>query len=337
MTPLLGTKTPSAPVGNKSGGDRRAARSLLSCALWRGMGRLWRGMGGMGRTPSRYPHTVRTGNRAFRVFTKHETRDKALAWREARGALWAGANSEVFTRHETRDTRHGFFSNHGLFAVSAGPQASRGGCTKRCVNEWKEVYLNPETRITTFSESRLGSRPGISHYFPQCVGKIRISPCRQSSASAHAARSLLSCALWCGTGRLWRGMGGILPLSSVPAQVRCSRGSPWQKPRVAPRAARIAPRSTLRPADKERPWSILDIFDRGATQFRRDASPLNLHVSPRGEAKCVRGPSGLGASRAEEKGASRLARAGVLDGTSSTASKRNEVLAVVSRASADRW
>ena len=39
----------------------------------------------------------------------------------------------------------------------------------------------------------------------------------------------------------------------------------------------------------------------------------SLHVSPRGEAKCVRGPSGRGASRAEEKGASRLARAGVLE------------------------
>ena len=47
MTPLLGTKTPSALVGAKSGGDTRAARSLLSCALWRGMGRIWRGMGGM--------------------------------------------------------------------------------------------------------------------------------------------------------------------------------------------------------------------------------------------------------------------------------------------------
>ena len=39
----------------------------------------------------------------------------------------------------------------------------------------------------------------------------------------------------------------------------------------------------------------------------------SLHFSPRGEAKCVRGPSGLGASRAEEKGASRLACAGVLE------------------------
>ena len=39
----------------------------------------------------------------------------------------------------------------------------------------------------------------------------------------------------------------------------------------------------------------------------------SLHVSPRGEAKWVRGPSGLGASRAEEKGASRMARAGMLE------------------------
>ena len=44
----------------------------------------------------------------------------------------------------------------------------------------------------------------------------------------------------------------------------------WQpvlKSRVAPRAAR-------RLADKARRGSILDIFDRGATQFSRDASPL---------------------------------------------------------------
>ena len=42
------------------------------------------------------------------------------------------------------------------------------------------------------------------------------------------------------------------------------------------------------------------------------AFPDSLLFPPHGEAKCVRGPSGLGTSRAEEKGASRLARAGVL-------------------------
>ena len=42
------------------------------------------------------------------------------------------------------------------------------------------------------------------------------------------------------------------------------------------------------------------------------AFPDSLLFPPPGEAKCVRGPSGLGASRAEEKGASLLARAGML-------------------------
>ena len=48
-------------------------------------------------------------------------------------------------------------------------------------------------------------------------------------------------------------------------------------------------------------------------KFHAAVERVNLLFSPCGEAKCVRGPSGLGASRAEEKGASRLARAGVLE------------------------
>ena len=51
MTPLLGTKTPSAPVGDKSGGERRAARAA-----------------------------------AFQAFTKHETRDPRHGFSLARGA-----------------------------------------------------------------------------------------------------------------------------------------------------------------------------------------------------------------------------------------------------------
>ena len=69
----------------------------------------------------------------FRVFTKPETRDPAIA----RRAASASANFQVFTKHETRNTRH-------------------------------------ETRITAFM-----------------------------------LLSLLSCALWSGMGRLWRGMGGM--------------------------------------------------------------------------------------------------------------------------------
>ena len=58
----------------------------------------------------------------------------------------------------------------------------------------------------------------------------------------------------------------------------------------------------------------------------RPASPL---FSPNGEVKCMRGAS--------VRGARRLTSAGVLDSTLSTASKRNEGLACLSRASVGRW
>ena len=70
MTPLLGTKTSSAPVENAPAGDDKAAQVT-----------------------------------SFQVFTRPETQATALAWREAQ----AGASSEVFTKHETRNTKHGFF------------------------------------------------------------------------------------------------------------------------------------------------------------------------------------------------------------------------------------
>ena len=59
------------------------------------------------------------------------------------------------------------------------------------------------------------------------------------------------------------------------------------------------------------------------------AEDLNPHFSSRGEAKCVRGAS--------VRGARRLTSAGVLDSTLSTASKRNEGLAGLSRASIGKW
>ena len=122
MTPLLGTKTPSAPAGDKSGGDRRAARSLLSCALWRGMGRLWRGRHGAPRAAVRAPAAPATGPFGF-----------------------------------SRNTR-------------------------------------PESRLFCFPV----------HDCSHCSAKnIVLRQCPR------AARSLLSCALWRGMGRLWRGMGGM--------------------------------------------------------------------------------------------------------------------------------
>ena len=85
MTPLLGTKNTSAPAGNKSGGDGRAARSLLSCALCRAMGRLWRGMGGMGRPEPLSAH--------------HPRQQQGLSG-----------------FHEPRDTKHGFYGRPNRLA-----------------------------------------------------------------------------------------------------------------------------------------------------------------------------------------------------------------------------
>ena len=149
MTPLLGTKTPSALVGDKSGGDTRAARSLLSCALRRGMGRLWRGMGGR-RTP-RWQHGLSCSPDVRYFF-----------WSEP------GPPTMVFTKHGF--PTHDFppfptISRH--FPAPPPPSADQ-----------------VSTRRPPFLVSR-----------PDC----------------RAARLLLSCALWRGMGRLWRGMGGGRP------------------------------------------------------------------------------------------------------------------------------
>ena len=195
MTPLLGAKSPSAPVGDAPAGDGRAARSLLSCAWWRGIGRLWRGMGG--RRPQRRQH-------GLLGFTSHETRTMLFPCppatpRRATSSPTHGFSRNtrpesrntafmLFTRHETRlffETRP--FCRVGRQVMREGGQAHglRGGIYEARENEWKGVFLNPETGITTYTESGFGSRFGIPHYSSVFVAKIRISPCRQSSAPAH--------------------------------------------------------------------------------------------------------------------------------------------------------
>ena len=79
-----------------------AARSLLFCALWRGMGRLWRGMGGR-RPPHRHP--------ACRVFTSQGTRIMVIPC--SSGGIKESnlkPDQRVFTNHETRNTNHGFYA-----------------------------------------------------------------------------------------------------------------------------------------------------------------------------------------------------------------------------------
>ena len=72
MTPLWGTKTPSALVGAKSGGDRK---SRPVAAFLRGMGRLWRGMGGMGGMGRPEPLSANRPHQQQGLSVFHETRD----------------------------------------------------------------------------------------------------------------------------------------------------------------------------------------------------------------------------------------------------------------------
>ena len=363
MTPLLGTKNPSAPVGDKSGGDRRAARSLLSCAWWRGIGRLWRGMGGMGRPEPLSAHRPR---RQQRLSGFHETRDPRPETRLLPGAPRKPARvPRFFTNHETRITNHGLLSKHGFLLSqpssidqlpseahealdgwlrdpaitqtaatectnallddlaarqASGPLASWGMYEAR-ENEWKGVFLNPETGITTFSESGFGSRFGIPHYPSEFVGKIRISSCRQSSAPAH-----------CGNRDIGF-MDASRPRVTFPGP-QVSPSGEVKGERVTNRESRLLCFLSKQGLLVLKPFSLFFRIDRHSMSreelflMSRDASsmaqtkarptgppafPGSLLFSPRGEAKWVRGPSGLGASRAEEKGASRLACAGVLE------------------------
>ncbi len=221
MTPLLGTKNPSAPVGDKSGGDRRAARSLLSCALWRGMGRLWRGMGGMGGMERPEPLAAHHPHQQQGLSGFHETRPFCFPVHDC---------SPLFTI-----VRHCSAKNIVPEPVSAPRRARCGGC--RPLRRQRGRWVFHETRNTAFMlftrhETRDTNHglyaflPTISHDFP-----------------------------------------------AFPAILR---------PPLPPRETVSEPRQ---------PFSV------GFT--------TSLHFSPRGEAKCVRGPSG--------RGASRLARAGVLE------------------------
>ena len=71
----------------------------------------------------------------------------------------------------------------------------------------------------------------------------------------------------------WRWLMGrwVGYLTNPPRRVGIATRFDFQEPVVKPR---VAPRAVRRPPDKARRRSILAIGDRGATPFRRDASPL---------------------------------------------------------------
>ena len=186
MTPLLATKTPSTPVGDAPGGDGRAARSLVFCALWRGMGRLWRGMGGMGRPEplsAHRPHQQQglsgfheTRNTAFLAVGAQGTHNQKPPpgpprtppgrWFSARcGAAWGGygaAWAAAVPRTGTQPVGFSPAKEHASWLSPVPPAASRRA-TSSPTNGFSRITRH-ETRITAFMLS-CPRFSGISRYF----------------------------------------------------------------------------------------------------------------------------------------------------------------------------
>ena len=191
MTPLLGTKTSSAPVGANSGGDRRAARSLLSCALWRGMGRLWRGMG-----------------RLWRGMGGMVRPEPLSAHRPHRQQGLSGF-------HETRDTNHGFFSVGARgWRHRKPPSGPLPPPASRCL---PVHHCSPLFTIVHYCSPLFAIVRHCSPLFTIVHQKYCPAPvpsCRPVAAFVRVVARY---------GRPWRGMGGILPPRQRPCPVRRSR------------------------------------------------------------------------------------------------------------------
>ena len=145
--------------------DFTAARSLLSCALWCGMGRLWSGMGGRRLLRRQHGPCGRSVRRGWARGRHQNPSPDLRVLRKVTASL--PTISHDFPRFPGISQ---YFPTPPHPPVK-GPRAVRIGNT----TGW--VFTTHETRITDFT----------------------------------AARSLLSCAFWCGMGRLWCGMGGRRP------------------------------------------------------------------------------------------------------------------------------
>ena len=150
MTPLLATKTPSEPAGNKSGGERRAARAA-----------------------------------AFQVFTKHETRDTNHGF--CRGAAWGGCGAAwaaAVPRSATPPVGFSPATNHATCFPPALRRLQEEQLQARPTGFSR--ITNHETRITAFFRNtafiRLDALPTSLHFSPRGEAKCVRGPSGQGAS-----------------------------------------------------------------------------------------------------------------------------------------------------------
>ena len=220
MTPLQGTKTPSTPAGDKSGGDRKAARSLLSCALWRGMGRLRRGMGGMGRPE---PLSAHRPHRQQGLSGFHETRD-------TNHGLYAFHESQLpYPRFPTISHDFPAFPGISRHFPAPPPPPPPIKCPRAVRLSWSAARDCRPRPVAAFL--RVVARHGAAmarhgrHGAPRATVRAPSAPPTRpfgfSRNTRHESRNTAffrtAAFVVARHGRLWRGMGGILPRAGVLA------------------------------------------------------------------------------------------------------------------------
>ena len=249
------------------------------------------------------------GRPEFRGFhetrdTKHESRlffeSRPLLWRGME-RLWRGMGGDRpphrqhgfmhFTNHETQDTgllgaprkpaRIPRFSRNtrhetritAFFRTTAFVVARHGAAMAR---HGRRPPPAPATRVYAFHETR-DSRHGFAWRAAQASANSEVFTKHETRDTNH-------------------GLYAFLP--TISRHFPLFPGKKITANQVPPRAAATW-KSASGSVRRETPFGA----GNGAAPGGRDAA--SLHCSPRGEAKCVRGPLG--------RGASRLARAGVLE------------------------
>ncbi len=219
------------------------------------------------------------------VFTNHETRPflaRCASQREIQGfheklktknkKLKTGF--EVFTKHESRNTKHGFYAFHQSRPFfSVGAQGTRNR---------KPPPGRPFPPPGRCFPARCGAAwRGHGRHIAPRAGALAPSAVL---AQPQDARRSLGIPAKCTKSRFRQENASSAALAAVPVALRAASES------AAMEGTRGGPRPTT-----------------GGTRraYKKISRCASLHVSPRGEAKCVRGPSG--------RGVRRLARAGVLE------------------------